>query len=116
AIQDVQASVSLRDAAKQRNLPKSTFDNRLKGRQGRHLAHEDDQLLSRGEETELVDLCRKIEQCFLPVRISHIVACAKMILSKREGSEDVHIGDHWAERFLHRHPELKLTTSKRINL
>jgi hypothetical protein len=63
----------------------------------------------------VVDLCRDLERRFLPARMLHVIGCAEAILRNRLGTSDVHLGKHWGERFLDRHPKLKLTTSKLID-
>lgn len=56
-----------------------------------------------------------MERRFLPVRMTHVVGCAEKILNNRLGTTDAHLGQHWGQRFMERHTELRLTTSKRID-
>jgi hypothetical protein len=107
--------LSIRAAASQRGVAKSTVAACIQGAKERHAAHEDDQSLSPAEEAEVVGVCQRMEHRFLPVRMTHVIGCAEAILKNRLQTKDVHLGQHWGECFMKRHPELKLTTSKRID-
>lgn len=56
-----------------------------------------------------------MERRYLPFRLADVVACAEAIRNNRLGFSGAKLGRHWREQFLSRHPELKLTTSKRID-
>ncbi|KAF8721838.1 DDE superfamily endonuclease, partial [Rhizoctonia solani] len=79
-----------RQAAKKRGVPRTTLQGRLDGRQDQHTAHEYQQALLDAEEAEIVRW-----NCM--------------------GDPAAYLGKHWIEQFLNRHPELKVTTSKRID-
>jgi hypothetical protein len=56
-----------------------------------------------------------MERHYLPVRLSHIVGCAETIWNQKNNTTEEHLGTHWYEGFMKRHPELTITTSKRID-
>lgn len=87
----------------------------MHGRKERHTAHEPEQVLNNDEEAEIVAWCRRMERRYLPVRLIHIVGCAEAIWNNKNGTTNEHLGQHWVTGFMKRHPELKLTTSKRID-
>ncbi|KAG9121440.1 hypothetical protein FRC07_002603 [Ceratobasidium sp. 392] len=116
AVQDVlEHKISQPQAAKRRAVPRVTLQGRLQGRQKYTAAHVHEQALSDLEEAEVVAWCKQMEQQFLPVRLPHIVGCAELILRNRPGVSSVKLGRHLIERFLARHPELKVTTNKRVD-
>lgn len=116
AIADVQSGeFDYQQAADRRGVPKTTIWGRLHGRQGRRKAHEGEQALSPSEEYEVVLWCQRMERHYLPVRLAHIIGCAEMIWNNKNGTSGKHLGTHWYEGFMQRHPELAVTTSKRID-
>jgi hypothetical protein len=116
AIKDVQElGCSYQKAADQRGVHKTTLWNRMHGRQERHKAHEAEQALGADEEREVVSWCHRQERRFLPVRLVHIIGCAETIWNNKNGTSGEHLGVHWSEGFMKRHPELTLMTSKRID-
>jgi hypothetical protein len=116
AINDVKSGrYNQSEAAQRRGVSKSTLWGRLNGRTTRHEAHKHEQVLSDAEELEILLWCHQMERRYLPVRLSHVIACAESILNNRRATTDAHLGENWYRRFLERHPNFRLTTSKRID-
>lgn len=72
-------------------------------------------MLSDVEEAEVVYWCLEMQRQFLPVWPMHIISCTEVIVRRRLGDPSITFGHHWIERFLAWHPELKTTTSKKID-
>jgi hypothetical protein len=116
AISDVRSGrYRQNEAAERRGVSKTTLWYRLNGRESRHEAHRDEQKLSDAEESEILVWCHEMERRFLPVRLTHVIACAESILNHRLATTDAHLGENWYQRFLDQHPDFRLTTKKRID-
>jgi hypothetical protein len=97
---------SIREAAKDNGVPKSTLHYRLKGGQETHKAHEDQQLCTSGEEQALVDWIQRWHGQGFPVRPEELRIMAQhLIFSRNDCSQwntiSTHIvGINWSARFL----------------
>lgn len=116
AIADVESGeFNYQQAADRRGVPKTTLWGRMYGRTERHKAHKQEQALSPSEEHEVVLWCHQMERRYLPVRLAHVIGCAEMIGNNKNGTAGEHLGVNWSVGFMKRHPELTLTTNKRID-
>jgi hypothetical protein len=120
AIQKIKSKVykSAHHAAKETGIARSILYDRLSGKPPRNKAHEKQQLLIDGEETELVDWITLLTRVNYPPRHSIVREMAQHIIARRvraqneESMERVdipQIGEQWVTRFMRRHPELECT-------
>ncbi|KAG8703258.1 hypothetical protein FRC09_004268 [Ceratobasidium sp. 395] len=108
--------VSEREVEERWDVPRSTLRNSIRGGQDRHIAHQHEQLLTPTQEAGVVGMCKDMHARFLPVRLPLLRAYAEAILQEQAGPDaHVTVGEHWADRFQKRHPELHVMTSKAID-
>lgn len=93
--------LSLRGAAKLFNVPRSTLTDRFNGRRTRQEAHEHQQNLTAAQEDLLVEWAQSMGRRGIPLTPTSLAEYASNIC----GFE---VGSSWPQRFLERHPELKL--------
>ena len=112
-----------REAARALDVPKSTLCYRAQGRSTRIGAHEDEQILSNDEETELVEWIKKLTLCGYPPKRFTVQEMAQTIRTRRViGINNAtatliqydEIGEQWVTRFMNRHPELQSVIPEQI--
>ena len=96
---------SIRFIASRFGLPRSTLQDRLYGHPSLIEAHENLQKLSVEEEKSLKRYVQKLQAWGWPGAPEHIRYMATHLL--RQKGDYRHLGVHWGEKFLSRHPELK---------
>lgn len=113
AIQDVLSGISIRKAASGRGVPRQTISDRLSGRTTRKESHEDQQRLSKEQETSLRKWILIQQELGVPPTHSQLRDFATRIL--RNAGDTQPLGKHWVEGFLSRNREVKTVKGKRIN-
>lgn len=93
--------LSLRGAAKLFNVPRSTLTDRFNGKQTRREAHEHQQNLTSAQEDLLVEWAQSMGRRGIPLTPTSLAEYASHICG-------FDVGASWPQRFLDRHPELKL--------
>lgn len=114
---------SLRKAATTYDIPKTTLTARFNGRQTRIQSHENQQLLSMHEESELVRWITFATKAGYPVQHAILRSMAQEIVQQRvrQINDDCElvsyppIGNDWTKRFLSRHPELETVQGQSID-
>jgi hypothetical protein len=115
---------SIKAAAKAHDVPESTLRDRVKGAKLRAEANEEKQLLWGGEEKALVQWILDTSKNGYPPRKGHVRQMAETIRQRRvakinEASmilvEYPPIGEEWVDRFIQRHPSLKIEFARRID-
>lgn len=101
--------------AKAFGVNSTTLRRRCKGTQtARSKARQEQQLLTAGEEEAIVDWCGRMSDLYFPVTLLMLMTMAIRILQARilhinqAGRDKIIPGIHWAQRFLSRHPSIKL--------
>ena len=103
---DGQHKLSLRRAAKDFDVPRSTLTGRYNGTRTRKEAHECEQKLKPTQEEILVEWIKVMGQQGVPLTPCALLDYASDICGGP-------VGNSWGKRFMARHPELKIkwTTS-----
>ncbi|KAF3978760.1 MAG: hypothetical protein HFP77_00250, partial [Methylococcales symbiont of Iophon sp. n. MRB-2018] len=106
-------SVSIRRAAEQFNVPKSTLSDRVSGKVkfGSHSGPE--RYLTDHEEEELFNFISECAKMGYAKTKLEILAIVKEIVSSK--GKDVHVSSGWWESFKHRHPQLTLRTVEKLS-
>jgi len=111
------------EAARILKAPYSTVRHRVNGRQTRVQSHEDQQLLSEEEETELARWIRQLTVQGYPPKPYAVREMAQAIQTRRViGINDPsithvaydEIGEQWVKRFMSRHPDLDSLIAEQI--
>jgi hypothetical protein len=105
---------SIQTIAIEYNVPYSSLQQRLKGRQPMEQHHEARQLLTPAEEAAVISYLDFMARTGFPYQQRHVVATAQYVLSKR--SQDVVLGKNWYARFSKRHPEVRAKYCRDIPL
>jgi hypothetical protein len=113
AIQAVAAGQSLRRAALDWGIPKTTLRNRLMGSESHQAAAEDQQRLSPVQEKRLVDWVLVQEALGLPPSHAQIKDFVGRILATKGDTKP--LGKHWMQAFLRRHPNLKTKRARQMD-
>ena len=104
---------SIRAAAKDKGIPRSTLQYRLKGGQETHKAHEDQQICGSGEEQALINWIQRWHSQGFPIRTEELCIMAQHLILSRGSHPRRHtistyiVGINWPARFLQRHSYLK---------
>jgi hypothetical protein len=127
AIEGVQSGKyeSTAEAARKLDVPYSTLRHRVNGRQTRVESHEDQQILSEEEETELARWIRQLTRYGYPPKPYAVREMAEAIRARRlirindasvtNVSYDG-IGAQWVRRFMTRHPDLVCLIAEKIEV
>lgn len=110
AIRDVKSGTSAKRAAKTWGVPRATLPNRVKGSKPRRLAYESLQRLPQDQERLLVKWVVTQGALGCPPTYDEIRKFATRILAK--AGDLTPLGNHWIERFMARHPEIKGSRGK----
>jgi len=95
------------------NIPRTTLQHRLNGRQSRTESHQKHQRLSNEEEESIVHWIEKAISWNWNPRIAHLEQYATHLLRARNDFKP--LGVRWYTQFLNRHPEFKLKYSRSLN-
>ena len=97
--------LSINKAAKKHNIAPITLRDRINGAQERHIAHEDDERLTNGEERALLAWILRLQVWGWPARVEQVGFMAEE-LCKVKGNYQP-IGKNWPQKFMTRYPEIK---------
>ena len=98
---------TLKAAALAFDIPRTTLQRRIGGIESRIKKPANCQKLSKTEESTLSTWILDMDKRGLPVQLSTVHHLAELLLSARLPSQPAIIGEHWVNRFIKRHPELK---------
>lgn len=94
---------SIREAARIYTIPRTTLQDRLKGRQYRQLIRANNHKLAQFEEESLVKWVLDLDRRGLPPRHSLVREMANYLLSQ---SGDQRVGEKWVYNLVKRRPEI----------
>ena len=106
---------SIRTAARQFNVPRSTLTDRINGRLFRSERRANSYKLSEIEEDLLLKWILSMDDRGGAPRPSTVREMANLLLVKRGSNVIAPIGQNWATKFVKRHPELKSRFSRRYD-
>jgi len=101
---------SVRDAAKLFAVSRTTLSRRMSGQKSALERAEDFHRLRKGEETAMVKAIYTLERWGWPMSIKYLETMAVKILRARGDTQP--LGDRWYQRFLDRHPDLRMKWSR----
>ena len=106
--------VSRRRIGRDFGVDNNTLSRRLAGTQKlRQEAHRHQQLLTKGDEKAIANLCREMDDIGFPVTFDIVREMAQNILNER--GEIHQVGEHWVDRFIKRNPEVKSCYVKQMD-
>lgn len=97
--------LSIRKAAIQHGIPKSTLVDRINGRQSHSVAQEDRQRLSPGEEAAILAWVLRLQAWGWPPRVQQVRSMANELLLAKGDKKPIR--PNWPQKFMTRHPEVK---------
>lgn len=100
----VAAGLSIRKAALQWRIPRTTLQERTKGSQTRAAAYQRWQRLSPDDERSLVDWVLAQASLTVPVTHQQLRNFVTLVLTRR--GDEAPLGKNWVDGFLRRHPEI----------
>lgn len=103
---------TVRAAAEQYGVPRSTLFRRIQGSKPRVHSHPEGQLLTPIQELALVDLILKLDDWGHPMKSHHVLAFAHQI---QDSDVKRYPGKHWLQRFVNRHPTLASKVASRLD-
>ena len=106
-------NVSQREIARVYDIPRSTLQARLRGRQPAKSYHQTMQRLSVQEEQALITWIERMTAWGWPPRIIHLEGMAKSLMEAKGDRKA--LGHHWYKNFLNRHPEFKLKYNRNLD-
>ena len=90
------------------DVPETTLRRRIQGIASRAEKPANGQKLSITEESTLSTWILDMDKRGLPLQLSTVRRLAQLLLSARlPSSQPTTIGEHWVNRYIQRHPELK---------
>ena len=104
---------SVRKAAVQFDVPRTTLQRRMKGIQPHKTAHEPAERFSIEEEDSITRHILQMSVWGWPMTINSLETLVTAILRKNSDNEP--LGRHWHSKFLARHPELKMLRSRPLD-
>lgn len=113
AIKAVTDGMSIRQAAEEFNLPKSTLGDRISGRTMHGAKSGRPKYLTDEEEDILVKFLLKCASIGYPRSRNEVIAMVQRFCDSRNMS--VHVTHGWWERFCFRHPEISLRTTSALS-
>lgn len=93
---------SIRQAARDFDVPFSTLQGRFRGRKSKTEAHEHQRLFTTAEEQSMIDWIKTLGTRGIPMTMSKLREFA-------EGSLGHPVGENWAYRFVQRHSDIKVS-------
>ncbi|KAF7181278.1 hypothetical protein CNMCM7691_000496 [Aspergillus felis] len=106
---------NIREAARVYNIPRSTLQDRLRGKTFRNEARANSHKLTQSEEESLVRWILSIDQRGAAPRPSYVREMANILLAKRGTTPIQAVGEKWVYNFIKRRDELKTRFSRRYN-
>jgi hypothetical protein len=106
---------NIREAARVYNIPRSTLQDRLRGKTFRNEARANSHKLTQSEEESLVRWILSMDQRGAAPRPSHVREMANILLAKRGTTPIQAVGEKWVYNFIKRRDELKTRFSRRYN-
>ncbi|KAM9874670.1 transposase [Verticillium dahliae] len=113
ALDAISNGQSIKQAASEWGIPRTTLNSRLQGTQPRNIAFASQQKLSPTQEKHLVDWIRIQAALGLPPTHSQVREFAERILGLRGGPQT--IGKNWFQGFLRRNPSIKVQRARPID-
>ena len=113
AMEAVKDGMSIRRAAEEFNLPKSTLGDRISGRTLHGAKSGRPKYLTDEEEDILVKFLLKCAAIGYPRSRNEVIAMVQRLCDSRNMS--VHVTHGWWERFCFRHPEISLRTTSALS-
>jgi hypothetical protein len=111
AMEDVKNGTPIREAARLHNVPRTTLQGRLSGRNARRLISQEQQRLSTVHEKGLVDwIIRQESLGFAPTHAQLRAIAASLLESQGSHSS---LGKRWATSFIQRHPNIQSKLGRR---
>jgi hypothetical protein len=104
---------SVREAAKRFEIPRSTLQDRLRGRPTLRQAREPQQRLTQYEEEALKRLAYQLSAWGWPITIEVLEEFARDILHRK--GDTAPLGQCWYANFLSRHRDLKAERSRTLD-
>ncbi|KAF4423590.1 hypothetical protein CFRS1_v004486 [Colletotrichum fructicola] len=101
-LQAIATGQSLRKAAQEHGVPKSTLARRMQGAQSRDTAYSDRQRLSTAQESHLAEWVRIQAALGLPPTHQQLKEFAELILQNQGDSQP--LGKNWIQSFIKRNP------------
>lgn len=99
--------ISISQIARDNKVDRRTLGRRVMGEtKPRNEAHQSEQLFSPGEESEIEQWCKEMDEVGFPINHSYLREMAQAILNRRKFIHKV--GVTWSYNFLKRHPALKV--------
>ena len=105
AWKNANGTLSMREAARQHGISKSTLDYRIRGHMTATARNQKQQRLTPEEESALVNWILSLQALGWPPRVEQIRQMATELLVKKEDMKP--LGVNWAQKFVARHPEVK---------
>jgi len=106
---------NIREAARVYNVPRSTLQDRLRGKTYRDETRANNHIMTQSEEESLVQWILSLDRRGAAPRPAHIQEMADILLSKRGHTTTTTVGDKWVYNFIKRHDMLKSQFSRRYN-
>ena len=106
---------NIREAARLYDVPRSTLQDRLRGKTYREETRPNSHKMTQNEEESLVQWILSLDQRGAAPRHAHIREMANILLSKKSRSTTTTVGDKWVYNFVKRHDSLKFRFSRRYN-
>lgn len=110
ALDAIKGGQSLRKAASQWGVPRTTLQRRMQGAQSREIAFSEQQRLSQAQESNLAEWVRIQVVLGLPPTYHQIREFAERILQTQGDSRP--LGKNWVQSFIRRNPSVKSQRSK----
>ena len=105
-------TISKSKIAKEHNVATQTLFDRIKGKKARSASHENQQRLTIEEEQVLLGWILGLQAGGWSTRVAQIRRMAQEILTTKGDSKP--IGVNWTQKFLSRHPEIKIKTDGHV--
>ncbi|CAM1503431.1 Fc.00g082070.m01.CDS01 [Cosmosporella sp. VM-42] len=112
ALEALSRGVKMGKAVEDYGIPASTLRGRQNGRKSRIAAKEDTRRLSNKQEKSLVNWILAEERAGRAPSRLNLQSFAQLIIGG--GNDDTPIGNNWGDRFLQRHPEIKIKISESL--
>ena len=104
-----------RQLAAVHGIPSSTLGHRLRGRPDRSRGHAGQAALLEEEEEAIVVAIERLCDWHWAPSLSCMRFMAQDVLRDRAVQSQPNLGEHWPDRFLKRHPKLKITWTEALS-
>ena len=106
---------NIREAARVYDVPRSTLQDRLRGKTHRNETRANSHKMTRNEEESLVQWILSLDQRGAAPRPAHIQEMADILISKQGDTTTTTVGDKWVYNFIKHHDILKSRFSRQYN-